>query len=368
MKLEKTNISSTQLTFLMLSFILVGVLPLSFSMGITGRDTWIAIIIALCISFLLVLIYVSLAQKFPDKNLVQINDIIYGPYLGKLISVLYIIFFLSVISANFSFIADFWRTYLMPETPKMAFLVMFGFVCIWAVRSGIEVITRCSFYAAIIITFIILFTTVLLLKDMKITNFLPIFQTPIKKFILSVHILISIPFCEVVVFLMIFPHTNKTEQIKRSALIAVTLGGIFLLITTFRDTAVLGVLATISNAPNFVAIRQINIGDILTRLDILVAAGLMISVFIKITVFLYSAVFGITNLLHLRSYLPLAIPIGIITIIYGNIMFRSSMEQVYDVTSFWPFFATLFEFLIPIISLFIAQIRGFTKEQGGKCK
>lgn len=366
MKVNETKISSSQFSFLFFAFIQCGVFTLSYSSKIVAHDTWLSILAALAISILLLLIYLRLAGIFPDKSLMQINDVIYGRFLGKLISILYLMFFLSTIAANLWLIGSFWTSYLMPETPRPVFVIMLVFVCVWAVRKGIEVIAKCSIIVTIISIVIVVFSFVLLLKRMNIRNLLPIMDIPLYDFFHSVHVLVSIPFCEFVVFLMVIPHTNKTQQVRKAAIKGLVFGGVFLLTIAIRDSSVLGLLEPYSNATNFMSIRQINIGEMLTRLDILVAIGLMLTVFIKICVFLYATVDGIAEVLNMRSYLPLVVPVAIIGIIYSLIIFKSDMEQAYYGMNIWPFYTIPFEVLIPILSLVIAKMRRLDKREEGK--
>lgn len=368
MKLEKGEISSLQLMLLIISFVQGAHLTIAFTTGITKHDTWLAVITGIGISLLFVLIYITLAQKFPGKNLVQINDIIYGPYLGKIISALYICFFLLIASFNLRFVGTFLITYIMQETPISVFLIMFAFVCAWAVRNGIEVIARCSFIFIIITVIAVLSVTILSLKDVKLTNFLPVFEISLKDFIQGTHIVTSIPFCEIVVFLMVISYTNNIKQAKSSILLGLILGGIQLLIVAARDTAVLGILETVFVSPAFEVVKLIDIAKILTRLDILIAVVLLVTIFIKVCVFYYATVLGTAQSLHLRSYSPLMLPIGIIIISLAVMVFDSSAEHAYSAANIWPFVTIPFEFLIPPLSLIIAKIRGLSKKQGGECK
>lgn len=363
MILEKNSISSTQLTILMLSFIQGGIFTLAYVAGLTVHDKWIAVAVAILITIVLSMLYVSLARQFPKKSLVQIHELVYGRFLGAMISVLYILFFMLILGANLWYMGSFWTNYLMQETPRAAFVILFAFICIWVVKNGLEVLARSSFFIVVTMICIVSITTILLLKKMRISNFLPIFEVPFTKFIQAVHILVAIPFCEIVVFLMIFSQVNKPEQIKRSVLASVISGGIFLLVVAIRDIAVLGPIGAISNSPNFIAIRQIKIGEFLTRLDILVAIGVMLTLFIKISVFLYAAVLGIAQMLRLPSYKTLIIPIGIIVMVMGLNFIGSDMEQAYHGMNNWPFFATFFEVILPVLTLIVSKIRGISQKE-----
>lgn len=256
MKIEKGIISSSQLMLTVLCFIQGANLAIAFIYNISKRDTWICIITGYIISFIIILFYIALAQKFSDKNLLEIFDCIYGPYLGKVFSAAYILFFFFIMVQNLYFFGNFWLNYLMPETPMVPILIMFVFVCAWAVRNGIEVIARCSFLFVIITAALVVAVTVLLIKDMKFANLLPVFETPFMDLLQGTHVIAAIPLCEVVVFLMIIPYTNNIKQVKRSVLLGLTLGSTQLLITVIRDITVLGPLAYIATSPPFGAVRQ----------------------------------------------------------------------------------------------------------------
>lgn len=365
MKIEKGVISSSQLLFMIMGFIQASNLLLVFSSGVVSHDGWLAILVALGISIPVVLFYAALAQEFPGKNLIQISDIVYGVYLGKLINMSYIFIFLSLVALNLRFFSDFLITYIMPETPLWAVLVMLTLISAWAVRAGIEVIARCSFIIIVIASSTIFATTLFLVLDMNITNFLPVLDIPLKDFIQGTHIIFSIHYLEIVVFLMIVAFVNKTKQIKSSMLWGLIVGGVSLLILEARNVAVLGKVADIVTSPSFIAARYISVAEVFTRLEMFVAIMLITTVFLKVSILYYAVVLGLAQTLNLRSYLPLVIPIGIIAIFLSIITGDSSMEQLYAGMYIWPVFILPFQ-LFPVLTLFIVNLRKISKKLEGK--
>ncbi len=363
MRIEKGEISSSQLMYMIIAFLQGAHLLIAFASGTTKHDTWLSVLAAFFVSLLFILIYLALLQKFPGKNLMQINDIIYGAYTGKLISVLYIWYFFLLAALNLRTVGNFVMTYMMPETPMVAILLMFIFICVWAVKNGIEVIARCSFTFVVLTALLVLFVTVLLIKDIKFSNFLPIFELPPDKFIQGVHIISSIPFCQIIVFTMIIPYVNKPKQVKRSVVWGLIMGALQLFIIVIRDTAVLGVTASIMGSPSFQATRSIDIAHILTRLDILVAIVLLVTLFIRVSIYLYATVLGISQVLKLSSYSPVIIPISILTVSMAILTYDSVVEQASFNSTIWPVYALPFEILIPTVSLIIAALRGISKRR-----
>jgi spore germination protein KB len=72
------------------------------------------------------------------------------------------------------------------------------------------------------------------------------------------------------------------------------------------------------------------------------------------------------QLFHLQSYLPLVTPIGILSVALSTQLFSSDMEQFYFGANIWPFYPIPYEFLLPIITLFVARIRELPKKQRGE--
>jgi spore germination protein KB len=349
-------------------FLMIGVITsfsanLSFIESIAKHDLWLTVLAGLGEAIIFVLIFTTLAKRFSGNSLIQINDIIYGSYIGKGISLLYLFYFLLLLVLNIRTVGDFFVTAIMPETPMVVFIIMIVFVCASAVRNGIEVISRCSFIVIVLAVIEILLTVILLIKDMKLTNFLPVFDLPLQEFIKASHMMAVIPFGETVVFLMIIAYVNKVKQVRKSAMLALIMGAIFLLLIVMRNTAVLGIAGPAQNYPSYQAVRVIDIRNIITRVGFLNIFAFIILMFLKISVFYYATVLGTAQLLRMRTYLPLIIPIGAIAI-YGSITAYEYSHEIIDfVENIYPVLSLPFEVGIPLLSIVIAAIRGLPKQK-----
>ncbi len=363
MKLEKGEITNWQLTILIISFMQGMTQTIGFTYGVSRQSTWITVLAAFVILLPIVLMYMAIIRKFPGQNLFQINSVVFGPFLGQLISAIYLWFFFQVFIHHMHFFNSFWINYIMPETPRAAFIIMFMFVCALAARKGLEVIARCSFLSMVIVAAAVLVVTVLLIGEMELSNLMPVLDITPKKFIQSMHIILAIPYCEFVVFLMILPYTSDPVRIRKPVLLGITLSVLQLLIVVLRDILVLGPLITNISMASFAVSRFIDIADVLTRLDILVAITMLITAFIKISIFYYATSLGLAQMLKLRSYLPLVIPVGIIAAAIAVNLYPSDMEQNYAGIYVWPFNAFIYELLLPIVTLIVIAVRRLPKKE-----
>lgn len=352
MALEKGKISSSQLIFLVVSEMLgVGfVIPPG---ATVNQDAWIAIIFALFGGLLLALVQLNLAARFPGKTLVRISELVYGNFLGKLISLLYILFFFHIASLMVIDFSNFFNLLFMTSTPFIVFMISITLVAASGVRNGIEVIARCAQFIIPIVFISTIITGILLAKDFNLENFQPVLEASAPKMAWIVYRTAIFSFSPLH-FLMIIPFTNKQGEVKKSVIKATFISASLLIFVAVRNIGVLGITGSIYTYPSFQAVRLINYGEILTRLEILIALNFMGSGFLQYALTFYITTLAGAQLLNLRTYLPLVLPIGVLLTFqlhYYNIVETMEYQNVY------PFIATIFHVIIPVMTLIIATIR-----------
>ncbi len=181
--MEKARIIGFQFAFMAAGIIQSQALLISFASKITKHDTWLVIIAAYLFTLIFVICYAYLAKKFPKMNLIEINNIVYGKYLGSIISIYYIVFFIQTLSFHMNDLAEFCTTFLMPDTPTIFFLITISLVCVYATYYGIKTIASIAHLIVFIVLFIIISTFIFLLPKMDFSNFLPYLLT----FLLNYH-------------------------------------------------------------------------------------------------------------------------------------------------------------------------------------
>lgn len=366
MSIEKGKISSLQLFFLVAGFVQGSVLLTDFTVGITEKQTWMVILAGLVVTVPFILCYVALSKRFPGMNVVQINDIVYGRFLGKAVSLYYIFFFLMTLSFNILDVGELYTTFLTPDMPFILILAVFTATCAYAVTKGIEVLARMSHLFVVIGTFVPIITFVLLIDQMDFTNFLPLFELPFIRIFQGIHIMSAIPFGETLVFLMIMGCLNKTEHAVKSTLIGLSIGAMCLIFIAVRDTAVLGSTQIIWTSPSFQSIRLIDIGTVLTRMDFLIGIAQTVLIFFKCCIFFYALAVALSQLFGLKSYLPLVLPLAGIEVIIAATVFQSPVDHAVITQNAGIIYSVPLMYIIPPLSLLLAKIRGLPKYERGK--
>ncbi len=93
MRIDKAQISGTQFMFTVTFFIQGSALLTAFLATITMQDSWLAVLFGAALCLPLIWLYRTLMVTFPDQNLIEVLEEVYGPVLGKIIGISYVWFF-----------------------------------------------------------------------------------------------------------------------------------------------------------------------------------------------------------------------------------------------------------------------------------
>ncbi len=331
MKIESSQISANQFMFSVACFIQASSLLASFFSSISKQDSWIAAIGGFLASMPFLLIFILLIRHFPGSNLIQINDRVFGKVIGKLASLLYLWFFLTLASLNLRDLGDF--------------------------------VTRYSTAFVFISLGVVVFTSLLTLNRMDFNHFLPVFSLPPIKYVQSINIVTTIPMGEIVVFLMIAPSVNDQKNIPKTFFWGLVIGELTLLAIILRDTAVLGNTMPLFSLPSFETLRVVSISEAISRVEVLFAIVLIILLFFKVALLYYVIVLATAQLFQLSTFRPLVLTIGAIIVSYAFILFPSSVEHATVGRDTAPIFWLVFELLLPLCTLIVAKVRKIPKQK-----
>lgn len=365
MLLEKGRISNSQLSALIIGFVF-GSSAIITSGGTAGHDAWLANALGLMEGLLIAWIFTALARQFKDKTIIEINDLVYGPILGKCISVLFIWYLFHLGALVLSNYARFFKLELYPATPKTVGLLLFMLVCASTVNRGIEVLARCSLILAPLTILVVFIDTLLLIPHINLNNLMPILDVPIGKLLWAAHGAASFPFAETVAFLMVLAFVDKSERGPSAVSRGLLIVGFMLIIVAARNAAVLGQMAAAYNYPSYQAVQVIDVGDILTRVEVLVAINLSTMGFIKTSVLFYGTVLGLAQVFNLHSYRPLILPVGILMMILALTNVGNTIETFDFANKGYPIYAVPFQIGIPLITLVVAKLRKLPQTGGDK--
>ncbi len=361
---HKGTITNKQLLLAVACFIFGSTLQSSFSIGVTKQDTWIVVITGFIVGAIVALICLTLSSKFPGKTIIEINEIVYGKVIGKVVSSLYIFVIFSSVYLNTRDVGNFIVRDTMPQTPLAAILIIFIFVCAFAVNKGIVAIVRLGFLFFLLYIIALIISIILLLNNMNFSYFSPSFTLPIMNYVQGTHIIGLIPFGEVYIFMMIYPSVDKNCKVKKSVLSGMLIAAIAMLIIAIRDWSVLGSTATIFKLPTYQTVSVIEVGETLSRAEALFSISFVVLLFFKISVMYYALMIAFAQIFNIKSYKPLTYIVGIISICLSILIYDSVSENAYFAPNIAPTYVTFFAVVLPILALLIAKARGIGRKRG----
>lgn len=368
MSVEKGKISGRQLLFMFAGFIQGSALLIDFTVGITEHQTWMVILAGLIVTIPFILSYAALAKRFPGNDLVRINDMVYGRFIGKALSLYYIFFLSMTLSFNILDVGELYVNFLMPDTPFFFLMAVFAAAVAYAAARAIEILARVSHLFVAASLFVIITTSVLLVDQMDFSRFLPLFELPFIRLFQGIHIMSIIPFGETIAFLMIMGCLNDSEEAAKNSFFGLLVGAASLLIVSVRNTAVLGRTQTIWTSPSFQSIRLIDIGTVLTRMDFLIGITQTMLMFFKSSIFLYALTTALSQLFGLKSYKPLVLPVVGIEVIIAATVFQSPVDHAEITQNAGIIYSAPLIYVLPPLTLLIAKIRGLPKIERSKGK
>ncbi len=362
MFLEKGKISNFQLSILIIGFIFGSSVIITPGQGIE-HDAWIACALGLMEGLLITWVFTALAKQFKGKTIIEISSIVYGKILGKCISVLFIWYLFHLGAMVLNNYVRFLKLEIYPDTPYTVFLILLMLVCASTVSRGIEVLARCSLILVPVTILVGFSDTLLLIPHIDLNNLMPILDEPIDKLLWAGHSAASFPFEEIVAFLMVLAFVDKPKKGPSAVFWGLLIAGFILIIAVARNAAVLGPMIMVLDYPSYFVAQTIEVGDILTRLEVLVATSLITMGFIKISVLFYGTVLGLAQVFNLQSYRPIILPVGILMVILALTNVENTMEMFEFASRGYPIYAVLFQIGIPLITLVVAKVRRLPKKE-----
>ncbi|HVJ50716.1 endospore germination permease [Desulfitobacterium sp.] len=165
-----------------------------------GRDGWMAVIPAFLFGIPFSLMLLSLAEKYPQKNLIQITEQVLGKWMGKIFGILAIlisIYFGGLLARQG---VDMFSRSILPLIPFWAFLLS-GFVLVlMLVNAGIEVMARFCEIVFPIVAVALIGTALLSIPRFEQGELLPFLENGFKPVLFGVIEIIPWPM-EFVLFL-----------------------------------------------------------------------------------------------------------------------------------------------------------------------
>jgi len=258
---------------------------------------------------------------------------------------------------------DFIIQVYLPETPNWAIGILFGGTVAIMARLGIVTLFRSAQGLFFITILAILLNTVFVGRELRWERSIAFITNHDFQGILQGSYFISPFFCEIVLFIFIFPYIMDKEKTRRSFFWAIFFSVSLIIIYIGFLLLLFGPNLTAHLAfPILEMVRFIKIAEFIENLDPLLIAVWSTMVYIKISFFFYLAVQILAQLLQLKDYRPLTFSLAAVVVSMSVTMAENFANLVDVYEHSWPTFALCVE-SIPLLYLLMDTIKNYIKKK-----
>lgn len=330
----------------------------------TSTSAWFATLISCSVSILLFLLVYLLMKRFPNKELVEIFEIVTGKFVGKILALVFSGYFVYYAGSSLREFVEMIKAYVLPYTPPSAIIFAFLGVVVYFSYVGLEGIARMSYVSFIIVLVGLALILVLSLPFYDVDNLFPLAGYSLQT-TLYAGLLRSSAYSDVIFLAFIINSIQGVKQFKKVGLISLTLSGAIISVTilcsllAFEYTQASENLSTL-----FQLSRNIYFNRFFQRVESIfifiwvIASIINVALTFYMSISIYCKTFKISN--HRPSLLPFAFCTFTVTLLPNSLS-----EVVERNVLFLRQYSISITYLIPFLVLLLAMIRG---KKGEKIK
>lgn len=348
-RISEINISLKQLIFLIIVFLIADTAYFAFVYKISRHDTWLVHLVSMSFGILL-LFLINFIYKRTQAGILDILILSFGKVVGKFLGILYILYFLFLLSLTISNIGRFTNDLILYDQKISIVYAAIIIACGYAAFIGLESIVRANYIVTFVgIVSLVLFF-ILSLFELNIKNLLPILTYKAGPILHGIKIESAAPYGQIIILIVLLPFvkSNVKELYKISfSLIAVAI----VTIVIFFD--IIGVLSVeMSSNLTHVTVQTLKvtkIGMFIQHSDIFAILMDLSLQFIKISLLYYVVIILMSNYFGLKNKNSLVIPIGVLIFAMSSNMYENDIEKFKLITEVLPIISIPLQYIIPIM-------------------
>lgn len=323
---------------------------------VVGTAGWYMTFISTAIAILAFMLLYMLLKRFPNKNIMEIADLVLGKWGGFLFSLLFGGFLLWIASISIREFVEVLKVYVLPESPPSFVMILFIIIIVFLSFMGLETIAR---FAKFIIYILGLgFVLVILLSSQ---NFVPRHLYPLLGYGIDTTIIYGLLrssfYGEIAIIGVIASSLHGYKEIKRigisTLLISGLLTSISLLVFTLVFPYTVGQELT---SPMYEMAALIDYGGFMQRMEPIFLFLWNYGTFIEVSLIFYAVLMLFCHAFRIDDKRPVILPMA--TIMFSiSFIPKGIAEVISGLVQTIRSWGWIIYYVPPIIILIIALIR-----------
>lgn len=356
------NVSARQVISIIIISRLATTVSVMYSLNISpdNQDIWIAILLSIVYCHLFMSPLLFLSNKFNDCDMIGIYEKIYGKVIGRILTFLYVIYFLINTIDITTIQSELLTTSILADSSKTIIVTLMIITAVYCTSRGIDTLLRLVEVIAPVSIGLIIFLLILGISGFDPVLLLPVFADSSFLDINIGAMKLALQFIEVMILVMVVPYLQDKGDINK----IFTKSTIYV----FSLIAVIVVLSQItigidylkySNFPFLLYARSINIAVIFERIDLIAVIAWLIASICRLCAALFLCIATISKLFSKNKdkglIIIIGIVLGILTIYISDRVSVVIMRQRIDF--FLGILFIIFAIAIPSLSCIVYFIR-----------
>lgn len=291
------------------------------------ENAWIAIALAAFISIPVYLMYAHLLKIFKNKNIYEICEIVFGKFIGKIISIIFTWNGIYLSAILIRKVSEFMNITGLDGTPIMMIVIMIVLASVYMMKKGIYVFGKwCQFYFIIVIL-VVLLEVIFLTPIRDLDALYPVLYDGFTPVLNSAIYTVGFPMLQCVHLLSFMNELDSRGSYKKVFLYGLLISTLILMVITIDNITVLGpTMFSKAYYPSYLTFRQLAVGSFFRRIEMLSVLMFLIVGFVKYTSSLFSAVIGLKHVFNLKTYTYMVVPAAFICSILSFIAYEDLIE------------------------------------------
>lgn len=161
-----------------------------------------------------------------------------------------------------------------------------------------------------------------------------------------------------IVFMMFCPiNVEDIQKTRKSFFYGYYWASFLNFLCTIMSILILGATITAqTNYPTYLISKEIDV-SVITRVEGIVTFSWMCSEFIKVSVYFYAGLVGFTQILELKDYKKMIIPISIVLLVFSGVVYPDAQYQNMWDSTMWELLIGFIAAVLPITIIIMKKIK-----------
>lgn len=328
------------------SLFLLGILQRS-----QGVASWVAILCCIPFGVLLNLLGLWFFSRNRELTLYEINVNAFGTIGGKIVTVLYALYFFMTSCVVLNYYGVFTVDLILRDTDLIFFLAPSFLAIAYALRKGLLTIGRIGAFFG---TILLVLSVLALFTEWRISDIRNLFPVNIKDktgFLMAVVAFTYVQFGELFAVFSMINEADSRMRIFKVNLLSILLGNGLIVLFAIADVLALGQTMQLQYAAFYRVIRIIDWGEFMNRIEVLVVSAYFLATIFRVLINLHVVCKSLAQTFGMETEKPLALPVCACAMGFTNMLSGTTFFIIQYIIAVYPYVCTVPFIILPLLTI-----------------